>query len=67
MVAGGLGVTLLPRMAVDAGVASGAEVELRPLTGGSAWRTIGLAWRPRSPRAEEYRALAPLIAPPAAP
>lgn len=43
MVAGGLGVTLLPRMAVDAGVAAGADIELRPLTGGSAWRTI----RPR--------------------
>ncbi len=65
MVAGGLGVTLLPRLAVDAGIAAWADVELRPLTGSSAWRTIGLAWRPRSPRAEEYRALAPLIAPPA--
>lgn len=65
MVAGGLGVTLLPRMAVDAGVAAGTDVELRPLAAGSAWRTIGLAWRPRSPRADEYRALAPLIAAPA--
>ncbi len=63
MVAGGLGVTLLPRMAVDAGVAQGADVELRPLAGSSAWRTIGLAWRPGSPRAEEVRALAPPIAP----
>lgn len=62
MVAGDLGVTLLPRMAVDAGVA--ADLDLRPLSGSSAWRTIGLAWRARSPRAEEYRALAPLIAPP---
>ncbi len=65
MVAGGLGVTLLPRMAVDAGVTAGADIELRPLSGGSAWRTIGLAWRQRSPRADEYRALAPLLAPPA--
>ena len=64
MVAGGLGVTLLPRMSVDAGVAAGADLEMRPLSGGSAWRTIGLAWRPNSPRADEYRALAPLIAPP---
>lgn len=63
MVAGGLGVTLLPRMAVDAGVAAWADVELRPLAGSSAWRTVALAWRPRSPRADEYRALAPLIAP----
>ena len=65
MVAGGLGVTLLPRMAVEAGVAAGTDVELRPLSGSSAWRTLGLAWRPHSPRADEYRALAPLIAPPA--
>ena len=65
MVAGGLGVTLLPRMAVDAGVAAGTDIELRPLAGSSAWRTVGLAWRPSSPRADEYRALAPLIAPPA--
>ena len=63
MVAGGLGVTLLPRMAVDAGVAAWADIELRPLSGASAWRTIGLAWRRHSPRADEYRALAPLIAP----
>ncbi len=62
MVAGGLGVTLLPQMAVDAGVAAWADVELRPLSGGSACRTIGLAWRAGSPRAHEYRALAPLIA-----
>ena len=64
MVAGGLGVALLPRLALDAGVAAGADVEVRPLGGGSAWRTIGLAWRPNSPRAAEYRALAPLIASP---
>lgn len=67
MVAGGLGVTLLPRMAVDAGVAAGTNVELRPLGGPAAARTIGLAWRPHSPRANEYRALAPLIAAPGSP
>jgi len=61
MVAGGLGITLLPRMAIEAGVATAAAIELRPLSGTSAWRTIGLAWRPHSPRAEEYRTLAPLI------
>jgi LysR family hydrogen peroxide-inducible transcriptional activator len=62
MVAGGLGVTLLPRLAVSAGVAEGAELELRPLAGGGAWRTLGLLWRANSPRAEDYRALAPVIA-----
>ena len=63
MVAGGLGITLLPRMAIDAGVADNTDIVLRPLAAASAWRTIGLAWRPTSPRAAESKALAPLIAP----
>ena len=63
MVAGGLGITLLPRMAIDAGVADNTDIVLRPLAAASAWRTIGLAWRTNSPRAAEYKALAPLIAP----
>ncbi len=67
MVAGGLGVTLLPRIAVDAGVASGTGVELRPLSeskGGAAQmsRMLGLAWRPGSPRAADFRALGHLLA-----
>jgi LysR family hydrogen peroxide-inducible transcriptional activator len=62
MVAGGLGVTLLPRIAVDAGITNGAAVALRPLAGKGAWRTIGLAWRPGSPRQAEYRALGKQLA-----
>ena len=67
MVAGGLGVTLLPRVAVAAGVRAGAPVEVRPLdpaTAGEAppVRTLALVWRPRSPRAAEFRDLAPAIA-----
>ncbi len=58
MVAGGLGATLLPRIAVEAGVTAGAEVALRPLSGKGAWRTLGLAWRPGTPREADYRALA---------
>lgn len=61
MVAGGLGVTLLPRLAVEGGVTAGAEVALRPLAGAFA-RRIGLAWRARSPRRDEFRALLPSIA-----
>ena len=61
-VAGGLGVTLVPRLAVAAGITAGTDVELRKLEGACGWRTISLAWRPHSPRAEEYRALLPLIA-----
>ncbi len=67
MVAGGLGVTLLPRIAVEAGVLAGAPVAVRPVeaaTPGEAppGRMLALAWRPRSPRAAEFRGLAPAIA-----
>ena len=61
MVAGGLGVTLVPELAVRAGLAKGTGVELRKLDGGSGWRSLALAWREGSPRAPEYRALAPVI------
>jgi LysR family hydrogen peroxide-inducible transcriptional activator len=61
MVAGGLGVSLVPRLAVSAGLAEGTGVVLRRLDGPSCWRTISLAWRPESPRAAEYRVLARLM------
>jgi LysR family transcriptional regulator, hydrogen peroxide-inducible genes activator len=62
MVAGGLGVSLLPRSAVAGGVTAGAEVVLRPLAGAGAWRTLGLVWREGAPRAAEYRTLGPVVA-----
>jgi LysR family hydrogen peroxide-inducible transcriptional activator len=62
MVAGGLGITLLPRLALWGGVAAGTKLELRPLAAAGAWRTLGLAWRPNAPRAADYRALAPHLA-----
>jgi len=62
MVAGGLGVTLLPRLAVAAGIVDGTGLTLRPLAEAGAWRTLGLAWRPNAPRAADYRALAPHLA-----
>jgi LysR family hydrogen peroxide-inducible transcriptional activator len=62
MVAGGLGVTLLPRIAVEAGIAEGTGIVLRPLSGSGTWRTLGLAWRPNASRAGEYRALGPVVA-----
>ena len=59
MVAGGLGVTLLPRLAVEAGVIGDAPVEVRALEGAAApGRTLALAWRRRSPRGAEFRGLA---------
>lgn len=64
MAAGGLGLALLPRLAVEGGVLAGTALEVRPLAaaGAAPARTLALAWRPRSPRAAEFRALAPAIA-----
>jgi LysR family hydrogen peroxide-inducible transcriptional activator len=58
MVDNGIGQTLLPQMAIDAGILSGTRVETRPLDSETAVRGIALAWRPASPRADEYRLLA---------
>ncbi|PPQ30437.1 hydrogen peroxide-inducible genes activator [Rhodopila globiformis] len=57
MVANGLGITLLPRLAVAAGIVEGTGLVLRPLAGAGAWRTLGLVWRQNAPRASDYRAL----------
>jgi LysR family hydrogen peroxide-inducible transcriptional activator len=63
MVAGGLGVTLLPRLAVQGGVVGDAPVKVLPLDGtATPGRLLALAWRPRSPRAAEFRRLAPAVA-----
>ena len=58
MVASGLGVTLLPAMAVEAGLADAAHVAVRPLDDLSARREIVVAWRRGSSRGPEGRLLA---------
>lgn len=58
MVDNGLGVTLLPRMAVDAGLLDGTNVDARPLKADHATREIALVWRANSPRAKEFHMLA---------
>jgi LysR family hydrogen peroxide-inducible transcriptional activator len=55
MVAGGLGVTLLPDMAVPTHVPKQGELVARPFDRSGAGRQIGLAWRTTSSRAEEFR------------
>jgi LysR family hydrogen peroxide-inducible transcriptional activator len=55
MVAGGLGVTLLPDMAVPTHVSKQGELVARPFDRSGAGRQIGLAWRTTSGRAEEFR------------
>jgi LysR family transcriptional regulator, hydrogen peroxide-inducible genes activator len=58
MVDNGLGLTLLPEMALDAGILNGTDVVARPLKGDTANREIALVWRKNSPRSDEFRLLA---------
>jgi LysR family hydrogen peroxide-inducible transcriptional activator len=58
-----LGVTLLPRIAVDAGVTSGTDLVVLPVEDARAARRIGLAWRRRSSRADDFRLLADELRP----
>lgn len=57
MVDNSLGVTMVPRMALDAGVLSGTSIAVRRLEAEHAARRIALIWRRGSPRAEEFRLL----------
>jgi LysR family hydrogen peroxide-inducible transcriptional activator len=58
MVDNGLGVTMLPEMAVEAGILNGTHVVARPLKAVNASREIALVWRKNSPRSDEFRLLA---------
>jgi LysR family transcriptional regulator, hydrogen peroxide-inducible genes activator len=60
MAAGGLGVSLLPRMAADAGLA-GEGLVVRAFDPPVIGRQIGLAWRRGSGRLVEVKALAALL------
>lgn len=57
LVDAGLGITLIPEMAIAAGILSGTRVTGHPLVGPSAERRIALAWRRGSARARDYRLL----------
>jgi LysR family hydrogen peroxide-inducible transcriptional activator len=57
MVQEGIGLTLIPQLAVDAGIAGAHDVALVPLQR-TCPRHVVLAWRPTSPRRPEFEALA---------
>src|SRR6266850_4652543 len=61
MVAAGLGITLMPRIAVDSELASTRNVVIRPLSPDKPFRTLVLAWRPTTSRDAEFRMLGNLI------
>ncbi|MWV29322.1 LysR substrate-binding domain-containing protein [Aurantiacibacter rhizosphaerae] len=58
MVDNGLGLTMLPKMAIDAGILHETDVVARPLKGSHTSREIALVWRANSPRSDEFRLLA---------
>ena len=58
MVAGGLGVTLLPEAAAAALVPRKGAVAVTPFASPGPGRTLGLAWRTSSARLREFRMLA---------
>ena len=58
MVDNGLGITLVPEMAVAAGLLDGTRVDARPLDADHPSRRIALVWRKASPREKEFRMLA---------
>ena len=64
MVDSGLGVTLLPRLAVEAGITKGLSLAVVPLAGKAPARSIGLAWRRGTARRAEFRLLGQELKPP---
>ena len=61
MVAGGMGVTLLPKIAADGGAVAGAHVAIRPFETPIAGRSIGVAWREGGQREAEARMLGEVL------
>jgi LysR family transcriptional regulator, hydrogen peroxide-inducible genes activator len=61
MVDNGLGVTMLPEMAVDSGILDHTQVAARPLEAENASRRIALVWRKASPRERDFRLLADVL------
>lgn len=61
MVASGVGITLVPRMAVQADILRGTNIVTREFEEETVRRSIGLMWRAHSPRREEFLELGELL------
>ena len=61
MVDNGLGTTMLPQMAIDAGILDNTGVSARPIESQNASRRIALVWRRASPRERDFRLLAEVL------
>lgn len=62
MVDNGLGVTMLPEMAIAAGILDHTGLVARPLDADNPSRRIALAWRRASPRERDFELLADVLA-----
>jgi LysR family hydrogen peroxide-inducible transcriptional activator len=62
MVDNGLGITLLPELALRAGILRGTHVVALPLAGEAPRRKIGLVWRRGTVRGAEFDLLATALA-----
>ncbi|MEQ9662933.1 MAG: hydrogen peroxide-inducible genes activator [Parasphingopyxis sp.] len=58
MVDNGLGTTMLPEMAIKAGILEHTDINARPLEADHPFRTIALVWRKNSPREKDFTLLA---------
>lgn len=61
MVDNGLGVTLLPEMAIQGGILTNTQIEVRPIRSANAHRDIALIWRRNSPREADFRMMADIL------
>lgn len=61
MVDNGLGVTMLPEMAIEANILANTGITTRPLIADHPSRSIALAWRRASPRGKEFELLANVL------
>ncbi|MCP3734771.1 hydrogen peroxide-inducible genes activator [Sphingomonas sp. RP10(2022)] len=62
MVDNGLGMTMLPEMALKAGILDHTDIVARPLDAENAVRRIALVWRRASPREKDFQLLAEALA-----
>jgi LysR family hydrogen peroxide-inducible transcriptional activator len=62
MVNNKLGVTFMPQMAINSGLLEGTQLITQSPQNASAYRDIGVAWRPTSSKARSYKLMSALIA-----
>ena len=61
MVSGGLGMTIIPQMALSAGILANTDLAAVPIASDAIGRDIAIVWRENSPREEEFSKLFGII------